>query len=78
MARGGYLILDSDLHMMEPDDRWARYLEGPHRANLPQFFSGGINGTSGRTFMSLIMGPGSPHGHVDLLRRVIGNNGRNE
>jgi hypothetical protein len=22
----GYLILDSDLHMMEPDDLWARYL----------------------------------------------------
>ena len=28
MARDGYLILDSDLHMMEPDDLWARYLEG--------------------------------------------------
>src|SRR6266436_8869863 len=32
MARDGFLILDSDLHMMEPDDLWARYLEGPHRA----------------------------------------------
>src|SRR5213083_397226 len=40
MARNGYLILDSDLHMMEPDDLWARYLEGPHRANLPKFFGG--------------------------------------
>src|SRR5881409_2111206 len=40
MARGGYLILDSDLHMMEPDDLWARYLEGPHRVNLPRFFGG--------------------------------------
>src|SRR5438876_10409679 len=40
MARNGYLILDSDLHMMEPDDLWARYLEGPHRANLPRFFGG--------------------------------------
>jgi len=40
MAREGYLILDSDLHMMEPDDLWARYLEGPHRANPPQFFGG--------------------------------------
>ena len=28
MARNGYLILDSDLHMMEPDDLWARDLEG--------------------------------------------------
>src|SRR2546422_854055 len=40
MARNGYLILDSDLHMMEPDDLWARCLEGPHRANLPKFFGG--------------------------------------
>jgi len=27
MARDGYLIMDSDLHMMEPDDLWARYLD---------------------------------------------------
>src|SRR5215510_16435139 len=40
MARNGYLILDSDLHMMEPDDLWSRHLEGPHRANLPRFFGG--------------------------------------
>src|SRR5216683_2558418 len=40
MARDGYLILDSDLHMMEPDDLWARYLEGPHRASPPRFFGG--------------------------------------
>ena len=25
MAREGYLILDSDLHMMEPDGLWARF-----------------------------------------------------
>src|SRR5207249_1378480 len=40
MARDGFLILDSDLHVMEPDDLWARYLDGPHRANLPRFFGG--------------------------------------
>ncbi len=40
MARDGYVILDSDLHMMEPDDLWARYLEEPHRTNLPRFFGG--------------------------------------
>src|SRR5437870_8402487 len=38
MARDGYLILDSDLHMMEPDDLWARYLAAPYRANAPRFF----------------------------------------
>ncbi len=40
MARDGYLILDSDLHMMEPDDLWARYLGEPYRANPPRFFGG--------------------------------------
>jgi hypothetical protein len=40
MARDGYLILDSDLHMMEPDDLWARYLREPYRANPPRFFGG--------------------------------------
>jgi len=38
MAREGYLILDSDLHMMEPDDLWVRYLDEPYRANPPRFF----------------------------------------
>ncbi|MPZ47474.1 MAG: hypothetical protein GEV05_29775, partial [Betaproteobacteria bacterium] len=38
MAREQYLIMDSDLHMMEPDDLWVRYLDEPHRANPPRFF----------------------------------------
>ena len=40
MARNGFFILDSDLHMMEPDDLWARYLDEPHRQNPPRFFGG--------------------------------------
>ena len=40
MAREGYLIIDSDLHMNEPDDLWARYLDEPYRANPPRFFGG--------------------------------------
>ena len=41
MAREGYLILDSDLHMMEPDDLWVRYLDEPCRSsNPPRFFGG--------------------------------------
>jgi uncharacterized protein len=40
MAREGFFILDSDLHMMEPDDLWARYLGEPYRQNPPRFFGG--------------------------------------
>ena len=39
MAREGYFILDSDLHLMEPFDLWERYLEGPYKANAPHFFA---------------------------------------
>ena len=38
MARDGFLILDSDLHMMEPDDLWARYLDEPYRAEPAAVF----------------------------------------
>jgi predicted TIM-barrel fold metal-dependent hydrolase len=37
MAREGFLIMDSDLHLMEPEDLWDRYLDGSHRANPPRF-----------------------------------------
>src|SRR6478752_2639446 len=41
MGREGYLILDSDLHLMEPDDLWVRYLDEPYRSsNPPRFFGG--------------------------------------
>jgi hypothetical protein len=40
MAREGYLILDSDLHRMEPDDLWTRYLEEPFRSSNPPRFLG--------------------------------------
>lgn len=38
MSRQGFLIMDSDLHLMEPEDLWLRYLDEPHRANAPRFF----------------------------------------
>src|SRR6266446_517810 len=39
MAREGYFILDSDLHLMEPHDLWERYLEAALKANPPHFFA---------------------------------------
>ncbi len=44
--------------MMEPDDLWAGYLEGPHRADLPRFFGG----------QQQKLGDGSDHkGHADTV-----------
>jgi predicted TIM-barrel fold metal-dependent hydrolase len=33
----GFRVLDSDLHTMEPDDLWRRYLPEPFRAAAPRF-----------------------------------------
>ena len=38
MSHEGFLIMDSDLHLLEPDDLWTRYLDEPYRANPPRFF----------------------------------------
>jgi uncharacterized protein len=38
MSLRGFLIMDSDLHLMEPLDLWDRYLDEPYRANPPRFF----------------------------------------
>ena len=35
--KNGFPVMDSDLHTMEPDDLWDRYLEAPYRDRLPQF-----------------------------------------
>src|SRR5207247_9284509 len=33
----GFRVMDSDLHTMEPDTLWERYLEPPFRAFAPAF-----------------------------------------
>ena len=37
MAKRGFKVLDSDLHTMEPDDLWSRYLEPRFRPFAPTF-----------------------------------------
>jgi uncharacterized protein len=36
MAKQGFKILDSDMHVMEPPDLWERYIEGKYRAQAPR------------------------------------------
>lgn len=33
----GFRVMDSDLHTMEPDDLWERYLEPPFKRFAPSF-----------------------------------------
>jgi predicted TIM-barrel fold metal-dependent hydrolase len=41
MAKRGFRIMDSDLHTMEPDDLWEKYVEAPFRKAAPTFTRGG-------------------------------------
>jgi hypothetical protein len=36
MAKGGYNILDSDMHIMEPPDLWERYIDKKFQARAPR------------------------------------------
>ena len=35
MAKNGFRIFDSDMHVMEPPDLWQRYVDGRYRAHAP-------------------------------------------
>ena len=37
MARGGFKVMDSDIHVDEPHDLWDRYLEPRFRGRAPRF-----------------------------------------
>jgi uncharacterized protein len=36
MAKQGFKILDSDMHVMEPPDLWQRYIDGKYRTRAPR------------------------------------------
>jgi len=35
--KNGFKVLDSDLHTMEPDGLWEKYLDAPFKKFAPQF-----------------------------------------
>src|SRR5690242_7163860 len=41
--KNGFKVMDSDLHTMEPDGLWARYLDEPFKKFAPQFLRGTAN-----------------------------------
>jgi hypothetical protein len=36
MAKQGFRILDSDMHVMEPPDLWERYIDSKYRSQAPR------------------------------------------
>jgi predicted TIM-barrel fold metal-dependent hydrolase len=41
--KGGFRVLDSDLHTMEPDGLWEKYLDEPFKKFAPRFIRGTAN-----------------------------------
>ena len=37
MAKAGFRIMDSDIHVLEPHDLWVRYMEPGFREQAPRF-----------------------------------------
>src|SRR2546428_13254940 len=44
--KNGFKVMDSDLHTMEPDGLWERYLDAPFKRFAPQFVRGAANATN--------------------------------
>src|SRR6059036_4198401 len=38
MAKNGFRVLDSDIHIIEPPDLWARYIDAPFKHQAPRGF----------------------------------------
>jgi len=78
MAKNGFKVMDSDLHTMEPDDLWQRYLDEPFKKFAPTFTrasEGPPNQPTIRigdlTIGEMTLRPTSVRAAADLHRRAI-------
>ena len=59
MAKDGYKVFDSDLHIMEPVDLWQRYMDSRYRDQAPMGLKstrdGSSDGASRRTAMGHLL-----------------------
>src|SRR6185369_7114201 len=84
MAKRGFRIMDSDLHTMEPDDLWEKYLDEPFRKAAPTFTRGGERAPNQPTIQvgALTIGemsirPTSAAVGADLHRRSVAKHPHN-
>lgn len=68
MARNGFKVLDSDMHIMEPPDLWQRYIEPEYQDRAPR------GSTEIVADLGLIAPDGGPWGRVSLPRSRKGHN----
>jgi predicted TIM-barrel fold metal-dependent hydrolase len=78
MAKRGFRIMDSDLHTMEPDDLWLKYVDEPFRNAAPTFTRGGDRAPNqptiqvgGVTIGEMSVRPTAAAAGADLHRRSV-------
>jgi len=84
MAKRGFRIMDSDLHTMEPDSLWEKYLDEPFRSAAPAFTRGGERAPNqptirvgGLTIGEMSVRPASAAAGADLHRRSVAKHPHN-
>ena len=84
MAKNGFRVLDSDLHTMEPDDLWERYLDAPFKKFAPRFARKAENAPNQPvirvgelTIGEMSMRPKSALAGADLHRRAVARHPHN-
>ena len=84
MAKNGFRVLDSDLHTMEPDDLWGKYLEEPFKRFAPVFTRRAVNAPNQPTIQvgDLTLGemtirPKTAAAGADLHRRAVARHPHN-
>jgi predicted TIM-barrel fold metal-dependent hydrolase len=69
MAKNGFRVMDSDLHVMEPSDLWKRYIDPPFRDRAPRIVR--VSGES-RVGQYLFEGKVFPTCDVNARERYLG------
>jgi predicted TIM-barrel fold metal-dependent hydrolase len=84
MAKHGVRVMDSDLHTMEPDDLWPRYLDEPFRKYAPTFTRAADGAPNQPTIRigdlaigEMTMRPALVRAAVDLHRRTVAKHPHN-
>jgi predicted TIM-barrel fold metal-dependent hydrolase len=84
MAKNGFRVMDSDLHTMEPDDLWERYLDAPFKKFAPRFTRRAENAPNqpviqvgDLTIGEMSLRPKSALPGADLHRRAVARHSHN-
>jgi predicted TIM-barrel fold metal-dependent hydrolase len=84
MAKNGFRVMDSDLHTMEPDDLWERYLDPPFKKFAPKFARKAENAPNqpviqvgDLTIGEMSIRPKSALAGADLHRRAVARHSHN-